>query len=504
MEEPEVLTPAKPDFRQRHLSYVTSTLGALWRRRLYTDLTVVANGKSVQCHRVVLASASPYFHLRLFNRGKTESSGGKVFVREVSGEVLGEVVEFVYSGECRLKEDNAEELLRAAAVFQLRALKDMCESFLGESVLGAWNALRLFKVARATRSAQLEVKAREVIRVNLTQLGTARLFRQLSHQELISVTGPRAAVPPQEALLMVGGIEVSSDGHYRCGNDIFVSGVGDSRTGLVRFHTEKNQWNVLASMSQGRRSHSMVVLGPRLFVLGGVAHNVVDESPSSLHDQKQKPLALVECYDTTSNTWKIAGSLAQPVWGASAVVFGDKIHVFGGFLDKGEIPTTIVQTFSPLSQTCRVSSQLPFPVALSKAVVMNDGLVLILGPSGTVLTSSDCWRFKVAVTIPNFRRALFGMAVHKDCLYVVGGRRGQKVHDDVLEVDVLSGTTRRLSEKAPRPVWGCGFFTVSLDGARFIGQDRVIDRGEEGVEKGEVPVQLNDSVEFQLRSDLTL
>lgn len=144
METAEVLTPTQPDFRYRHLSDVTSTLGGLWRRRLYTDLTLVTDGKYVRCHRVVLASASSYFHARLYN-GKKENTTDKIFVNDVPRDILGDVLDFVYSGECRLTEENGEDLLRAAAIFELGALRDMCDFFLKDFVR-AKNALRLYKV----------------------------------------------------------------------------------------------------------------------------------------------------------------------------------------------------------------------------------------------------------------------------------------------------------------------------------------------------------------------
>ena len=139
-----VIQPTQPDFRYRHLSDVTSTLGGLWRRRLYTDLTLVADGRHVRCHRVVLASASPYFHSRLYN-GKKESSTDRIFIQDVPRDILSDVLDFVYSGECSLNVDNAEDLLRAAVIFQMVALRDMCDFFLKDCV-DSKNALRLYKV----------------------------------------------------------------------------------------------------------------------------------------------------------------------------------------------------------------------------------------------------------------------------------------------------------------------------------------------------------------------
>ena len=58
---------------------------------------------------------------------------------------MHDVLDFVYSGECRLNQENVEDLLRAAAIFQLSTLKDMCDFFIKDTV-HAKNALRLYKV----------------------------------------------------------------------------------------------------------------------------------------------------------------------------------------------------------------------------------------------------------------------------------------------------------------------------------------------------------------------
>ena len=59
---------------------------------------------------------------------------------------MHDVLDFVYSGECRLNQENVEDLLRAAAIFQLSTLKDMCDFFIKDTV-HAKNALRLYKVS---------------------------------------------------------------------------------------------------------------------------------------------------------------------------------------------------------------------------------------------------------------------------------------------------------------------------------------------------------------------
>lgn len=248
------------------------------------------------------------------------------------------------------------------------------------------------------------------------------------------------------------------------GDDIFVSGAGDTRQGLVQYDSERNTWRLLAPMLVGRRGHAVVVIGSYLYVVGGVTES--DGSTGSFNPPRSYTTVTVERYNIRTNTWKVVGALAEAVWGASAVVFRDKIHVFGGFHGKDK-PTTIVQIFDPGSKSSRVTSQLPFPVALSRAVV-SDGTVFILGPSGNILTSKDCWRFTVAASIPDFKRALFGVAAYKNRLFVAGGRFGDKVHDDLLMVDVQHGTMVQMQQQLPLPLWGCGFLKIMLDRAHMV------------------------------------
>ena len=60
------------------------------------------------------------------------------------------------------------------------------------------------------------------------------------------------------------------------GDDIFVSGVGEGRHGLIRYVSQQNMWRVLAPMMLGRRGHVMVAHEGSLYVLGGMVDHVID------------------------------------------------------------------------------------------------------------------------------------------------------------------------------------------------------------------------------------
>ena len=300
----------------------------------------------------------------------------------------------------------------------------------------------------------------------------------------------KAAAMQDAVLLLVGGV-VGEDDKYKCtqqllafslefrrfyamaplpfgydsgvacvrhGQDVFVSGLGEFRMNFCRYIASQNLWRVLKPMTIGRRGHAMVCKGRYVFVLGGMTDQEID-GPKRI-------TAMVERYDIKKNTWSFAATLPESVWGHSAVVTGTKIVTFGGYQAR-DTPTTSVQTYDMKSGIARVTSQLPFPVALTQAVEHN-GYFYILCPTGTLLKTRDCWRFTTLCTLPDFRRAMFGVALHRGRLLVAGGKFEQTAHDDLLAVDLASQAVATLPDRLPRPAYGLGLVATTLSRALMV------------------------------------
>ncbi|GFR74350.1 kelch-like protein 29 [Elysia marginata] len=567
-----------PDFRYRHLADVMSALGGLWRRRLYTDLTLVVEGKAIRCHKIILASASPYFHTRLFT-GRRESPIDKIFVTNVSRCIMEDVIDFIYTGECAIGCDNAEEILSSAALFQIPSLHDMADLYLSENV-DTGNCLRLFKISSKTGSSLTLEQSKWVVLNHFVSLYSTPMFKQLSCKELITILSSSELVAPAEedmvtnaviswleadrakrrsmlseilrhvkipkdrkeyikqvleidpiakkdvvcqrlmrrvkrsaetsllecinknleaqahamkddSVVFIGGI-ITEDNKFKCkqqvlafnmefrkfyplaslpmgcdsgvascvyGDDIFVSGVGEGRHGLIRYVSQQNLWRVLAPMMLGRRGHVMVAHEGSLYVLGGMVDHLVDGN--------KRITASIERYDIKRNRWQQVGDMPEGVWGASAVVHGAKIVTFGGYQSSRDNPTSSVQTLDIHTGLARVSSQLPFPVALTQAARCGSAFYIVC-PTGNVLRTVDCWRFQSAASIPDFRRAMFGLAPHRDRLLVAGGKFNQEAYDDVLLVDPVSHTVVTIPERLPRPTYGFVCCTVALPRGHMV------------------------------------
>ena len=525
---------------------------------------LVVEGKVLRCHRIVLAAASPYFHSRLYN-GKRESTVDKLFIHNVTKPVLSNVLKFIYCGNCELTEKNAQQLLRVSHMYGIKGLRNKCDSFLSQHVT-IGNTIQLFKMAKYTKSSNLEAVTRKSLLKNFVCFSSSKKFQSLSLSDVMSLIKDEDLVVPsdevvldavlswakgdvesrqeniglllnhirlsqvnrehlrhvlesnkmlqdntecfnmikaaqaaqsdprrqQEAevqrkdyrhetnmddcIVIIGGA-MSGESKFKCSqsvsclnlvlkrwftlaplpfgfdsgtascvcaNDIYVSGGGDTRQGLVLYTSDENEWHVCAPMSVGRRGHALVPIGWKLFVLGGA----VGHSPQG----RLLVTSSVEEYNMTTNEWSNCGEIAEAVWGMSTAVCQDKVYLFGGYIDR-ENPTVTVQAYDPKTQTSCIVSTLPFPCGLSRPVV-NDDEIFLICPTGEILQSSDCFTFKQTATLPHFTRALFGVAVCKDEILLLGGKYGNDVFDDIMALDLKRFSISSMTEKLHQPVWG--------------------------------------------------
>jgi hypothetical protein len=91
-----------------------------------------AEEKSIKAHKLVLASASPYFRA-MFTGGfkETHMNTDDMRLDQIcTYSILESIVEFMYTGECVIRESNAQHLLIASKILQVSELENACCMFL--------------------------------------------------------------------------------------------------------------------------------------------------------------------------------------------------------------------------------------------------------------------------------------------------------------------------------------------------------------------------------------
>lgn len=111
---------------------LSADLSALWTSAWRCDVTLkAADGQELRAHSLILAARSPVFK-RMLASGMTESIAGHIDIPDITLETLQQLCEFLYSGKVEeviwTSDDATSGLLRAAAKYELPALKQLCEA----------------------------------------------------------------------------------------------------------------------------------------------------------------------------------------------------------------------------------------------------------------------------------------------------------------------------------------------------------------------------------------
>ena len=94
------------------------------------DITLVTkDDKEFKAHRNVLSKASLFF-CKLLQSDMRENREGIIRLEAISGTVIKDVLEFIYTGSVEITQENSEDLIAAADFLVILVLKKLCERFL--------------------------------------------------------------------------------------------------------------------------------------------------------------------------------------------------------------------------------------------------------------------------------------------------------------------------------------------------------------------------------------
>ncbi|CAB4025307.1 kelch 18 [Paramuricea clavata] len=123
-----------------NLDYVRSVfiqMNDLRKEGAFCDVVIECDdGRSFEGHRIVLASASPYFRA-MFSHNMQESQQKLVKIQQIESRVMEELLNFSYTGKAKLvakEHDFIESLLLASNMLQFQQVEDACVKFIREHV----------------------------------------------------------------------------------------------------------------------------------------------------------------------------------------------------------------------------------------------------------------------------------------------------------------------------------------------------------------------------------
>ncbi|GAB0097912.1 hypothetical protein DMENIID0001_135940 [Sergentomyia squamirostris] len=104
-----------------HPNYFGSIFPQMLSGRRFVDVILACEGRRIHCHRVVLAACSRYFSDLL---DETPAQYSVIILpKDVKFWMIQALVDFMYSGEVSVHEENFEELVKCAELLEIQGFK---------------------------------------------------------------------------------------------------------------------------------------------------------------------------------------------------------------------------------------------------------------------------------------------------------------------------------------------------------------------------------------------
>lgn len=97
----------------------------LFEARVLTDVTLVVQDDVIAAHRVVLATASPFFHA-LFTSGMKESRETRIELNEIDAPAFRELLTYMYLGQLHITGDTILAIVHTANQLEMSEVVELC------------------------------------------------------------------------------------------------------------------------------------------------------------------------------------------------------------------------------------------------------------------------------------------------------------------------------------------------------------------------------------------
>ena len=165
--------------RANNTEQVNRFLNNLWQHQQnkeFCDFTLTTNNSSIECHKVVLSSASSYFTQLLRD---PKQNIDNIDVTPLPAYVLKTVVAFMYNSEYVIDDENVIELLKLSRTWDLDILVGLCLAYMNDNV-GVNNACMLYNFVMDNGDQHKSQILNEFIREHFTSLHETGQLSELS------------------------------------------------------------------------------------------------------------------------------------------------------------------------------------------------------------------------------------------------------------------------------------------------------------------------------------
>uniref|UniRef100_A0A665TBW1 BTB domain-containing protein n=1 Tax=Echeneis naucrates TaxID=173247 RepID=A0A665TBW1_ECHNA len=467
-------------FNHRHMRKAFRVMNELRSQNLLCDVTIVAEDVEIAAHRVVLAAGSPYFHA-MFTGEMAESRAKRVRIKEMDGWTLGLLVDYIYTAEIQVTEDNVQALLPAAGLLQLNEVKKACCEFLS-SQLHPSNCLGIRAFADLHACSQLLAQANSYAEQHFTEVVGSEEFLNLGMEQVSSlIASDKLTIPTEEKVFEAVIAWVNHDKDVRqehlahlmehvrlplLSREYLVQRVEEeslikNSSACKDYLIEAMKYHLLpadqrALMKTARTRMRTPACCPKVMVVVG--------------GQAPKAIRSVECYDFEEQRWYQVAELPTRRCRAGVVYVSGCVYAVGGF--NGSLRVRTVDCYDPMMDRWTSVSSMQDRRSTLGAAVLSGLLYAVGGFDGTTRQclstveaynpKSNSWSYIAEMgtrrsgagvfvslhltSLANVSIVFSGVGVLKGLLYAVGGHDGPLVRKSCEVYDPTSNSWRQVAD----------------------------------------------------------
>ena len=158
----------------------------LWQHQQkneFCDFTLTTNNTSLECHKLVLSSASSYFSQLLCD---SENNINIIDVTPLPEHILRTVVAFMYNSEYVIDDENVIELLKLSGIWNLDILANLCVEYVNDNIT-INNACRFYNFALDNVDQHKSQIVNDFIREHFTSLYESGQLSELSLKNFTTI-----------------------------------------------------------------------------------------------------------------------------------------------------------------------------------------------------------------------------------------------------------------------------------------------------------------------------
>ncbi|KAL3085011.1 hypothetical protein niasHS_010080 [Heterodera schachtii] len=424
------------------------------------DIEIETEGIKFKAHKVILAATVPYF-MKMFGSEMVEAHSDSVQLNTIDAEIMGLILDFIYTGRIKFTSRNMERLLKAADYLQLSVLSNRCSEILKAHITEE-NVFSIRKFAVLYNARQAVLDTESFIQRFFESVSKSEEFLQLDFQTLVQTLdwdnlhvgseecvfealarwldfdplnrhtfAPRLLATIRMPFLRPAFIVDVVSNHPLLHSSMECRDLIDEAKNFHLVPERRSQFSTPFKTSV----RICTDMPGRIYAMGGI--NQLQQSPSG-----------VEYFDPPTKKWTLGKPMLSQRTRIGVAVFDRKIYAVGGYngterLKKTEVFDTRTNQWETLSPMLNRRSAMC-------AVTLGENIFVCGGYDGNhaldSVESFDIRKNQWFVRPPMLtKRCAAATAVLKGQIYVIGGHNGVSIFDTVERFDPISQRWERVA-----------------------------------------------------------